>query len=136
MNIEDITGHWVALHESMGLARPIASQAEYEAALAALSELVDAAEGDDVSPLWALVSLAGDRVRAYEAREHPWPDNATPAQVLALLMEEHGLRQCDLPEIGSQGVVSELLSGKRQLNVRQVTALAARFGVAAEALLA
>ncbi len=29
------------------------------------------------------------------------------------LMEEHGLRQSDLPEIGSQGVVSEILNGKR-----------------------
>ena len=27
---------------------------------------------------------------------------------------------CFLPEIGSQGVVSDILSGKRQLNVRQL----------------
>ena len=32
-----------------------------------------------------------------------------------------------LPEIGSQGVVSEILSGKRELNVRQIRALAAWF---------
>ena len=32
-------------------------------------------------------------------------------------------------EIGSQGVVSEILSGKRDLNVRQITQPAARFGV-------
>ena len=37
--------------------------------------------------------------------------------------------QADLAEIGSQGVVSEILSGKRQLNVRQIHALAQRFGV-------
>ena len=49
--------------------------------------------------------------------------------VLAYLMEEHGLRQSDLPEVGSQGVVSEVLSGKRELNVRQIRELAARFGV-------
>lgn len=29
----------------------------------------------------------------------------------------------------SQGVVSEILSGKRDLNVRQITQLTARFGV-------
>jgi HTH-type transcriptional regulator/antitoxin HigA len=28
-------------------------------------------------------------------------------------MDEHELTQSDLPEIGSQGVVSEILSGKR-----------------------
>jgi len=48
---------------------------------------------------------------------------------LAFLMEQHGLRQGDMPEIGSQGVVSEILSGKRDLNVRQIRALSERFGV-------
>lgn len=44
-------------------------------------------------------------------------------------MDEHGLNQSDLPEVGSQGVVSEILRGRRQLNVRQVRALSERFGV-------
>ncbi len=44
-------------------------------------------------------------------------------------MAEHGLTQSDLPEVGSQGVISEILRHKRELNVRQVRALAARFGV-------
>ncbi|MEO1801157.1 MAG: transcriptional regulator, partial [Cyanobacteria bacterium J06629_2] len=35
----------------------------------------------------------------------------------------------DLSEIGSQGVVSEILSGKRKLNVRQIQLLAERFHV-------
>ncbi len=39
------------------------------------------------------------------------------------------LTQSDLPEIGSQAVVSEVLNGKRDLNVRQIRALATRFGV-------
>ncbi len=44
-------------------------------------------------------------------------------------MEEHGLAQSDLREIGSQGVVSELLAGKRQLNLQQVRLLSERFKV-------
>jgi len=44
-------------------------------------------------------------------------------------MEAHGLTQSDLPEIGSQGVVSEILSGERELNIRQIRRLAKRFGV-------
>jgi HTH-type transcriptional regulator/antitoxin HigA len=44
-------------------------------------------------------------------------------------MEEHSLSQSDLPEIGSQGVVSEILNGKRKLNIRQIQALAKRFRV-------
>ena len=50
-------------------------------------------------------------------------------QALKFLMEQHGLRQSELPELGSQGVVSEILTAKRELNLRQVRALAARFGV-------
>jgi HTH-type transcriptional regulator/antitoxin HigA len=52
--------------------------------------------------------------------------------MLKVLMEEHGLRQGDLPEIGSQGVVSEILRGKRELNVRQIAALSKRFGLPAD----
>ena len=51
-------------------------------------------------------------------------------------MQQHGLRQSDLPEVGSQGVVSEVLAGKRPLNARQVKALVRRFKLAAEGLLA
>ena len=54
---------------------------------------------------------------------------ACGVEVLRYLMEEHGLRQADLPEIGSQGVVSEILSGKRELNLRQIRELAKRFHV-------
>jgi len=39
------------------------------------------------------------------------------------------VKQADLKEIGSQGVVSEILNGKRSLNVRQIKLLAERFSV-------
>ncbi|MCB0071665.1 MAG: hypothetical protein KDE20_09420 [Caldilineaceae bacterium] len=51
------------------------------------------------------------------------------ADALRYLMDEHDLRQSDLPEVGSQGIVSEILSGKRELNVRQIRELAQRFHV-------
>jgi len=49
--------------------------------------------------------------------------------LLRFLIEEHALKQTDLAEIGSQRVVSEILSGKRELNVRQTRLLAKRFHV-------
>jgi HTH-type transcriptional regulator/antitoxin HigA len=48
-------------------------------------------------------------------------------------MEQHGLRQCDLPEVGAQSVVSAVLAGKRELNLRQTQALARRFAVPMDA---
>ena len=51
-------------------------------------------------------------------------------EVLRALMDQHGLTQSELPqELGSQGVVSEILSGKRAMNLRQMRALATRFSV-------
>ena len=44
-------------------------------------------------------------------------------------MQEHDLKQKDLKEIGSQGIVSEVLNGKRKLNTTQIKKLANRFGV-------
>lgn len=44
-------------------------------------------------------------------------------------MDEHGLTQSDLTEVGSQGVVSDIVRGQRELNVRQIRALSERFGV-------
>lgn len=52
--------------------------------------------------------------------------------VLRQLMQEHGLTQSQLPEIGAQSVVSAVLAGKRQLNVRQIARLARRFKLPAD----
>jgi HTH-type transcriptional regulator/antitoxin HigA len=77
-------------------------------------------------------ALAG-LVATYEAAQHSMPPDATtPATRLAFLMEQHGLRQTDLPEIGTQSVVSEILAGKRAINLRQAKALAVRFGMPME----
>jgi len=52
------------------------------------------------------------------------------AEVLEFLMEQHNLKQSDLAkELGSQSIVSEILSGKRKLNNNQIAALSKRFGV-------
>ena len=53
----------------------------------------------------------------------------SPNETLRYLMGEHNLKQSDLPEIGSQGVVSEILKGKRTLNIRQIKELSTKFNV-------
>jgi HTH-type transcriptional regulator/antitoxin HigA len=68
----------------------------------------------------------GTLVEDYENKYVPEPVG-DPISSLKHFMEEHNLRQGDLPEIGSQGVVSEILNGKRALNVAQIKALSKRF---------
>lgn len=134
MKLRDVQSHWVALHEALGVGAPIADETQYERVLAFVDQVFDDVARDPSHPLGGLVDLLADRIRAYEDRVHPWPDTSTPATVLASLMEEHGLKQSDLPEVGAQSVVSAVLAGKRQLNLRQVKALAKRFSVPLEVL--
>ena len=129
MNLLDVQSHWVALHEALGVGAPLADEAQYGRALAFVDQVFDAVALDPSHPLGGLVDLLADRIRAYEDQAHPWPDTSTPASVLASLMAEHGLKQSDLPEVGAQSVVSAVLAGKRQLNLRQVKALTKRFSV-------
>jgi len=84
--------------------------------------------GDELDVLGALVST-------YEATNHPVPHTGGVGALRAL-MDGNGLGQSDLPEIGNQSVVSQILSGRRQMNIRQVKALAARFRMPAGAFIA
>ena len=104
------------------------NEAQYDQAVEQLNALIDEIGTDETHPLYELLDTLGTLVHAYEERHHPVPD-CSGREMVDFLMEEHGLKQADLPEIGSQGIVSEVLSGKRELNVRQIRALAQRFHV-------
>jgi HTH-type transcriptional regulator/antitoxin HigA len=116
--------HWIAIQPIL----TIRNEDEYYRAVATLNELLDEVGTDEDHPLYGLLDTLGAMIAIYEADNVTLPE-ASGSEVLAYLMEEHDLRQSDLPEVGSQGVVSEILSGKRELNTRQVRALAARFAV-------
>ena len=93
-----------------------------------LDSLIDEVGNNESHPLSSLMETIGSLIEAYESQNCP-DIEGDPINALKTLMEEHGLKQSDLPEIGSQGVVSEIISGKRQLNVRQLKLLSERFKV-------
>jgi len=101
---------------------------EYERAVEMLDAILDEIGEDEKHPMAELADAIAVFVERYE-NEHTSLPAGKPAEVLRFLMQEHGLRQSDLREIGSQGVVSEVLAGKRELNARQIKKLAKRFGV-------
>lgn len=106
----------------------IRNEREYDRALKRLQQLLAEVGTDERHPLYSFLDTLGTVVHAYEAQHHEMP-KCSSAELLRALMDEHGLAQADLPDVGSQGVVSEILRGKRELNVRQIRALAERFGV-------
>jgi HTH-type transcriptional regulator/antitoxin HigA len=121
---KEVQGHWAAI----SLLLRIRNEQEYNLAIARLNQLLDEVGANEQHPLYELLDTLGAMIHAYEERYHPLPE-CSGTEVLQYLMEEHGLTQSDLPEVGSQGVVSEILRGKRELNVRQIRALSKRFHV-------
>lgn len=101
---------------------------DYARAVAMLDEIIDEIGEDEKHPMAELADALSVFVEKYEA-EHMAIPTASLSAILKFFMNQHGLRQTDLPEIGSQGVVSEVLAGKRALNTRQIGELAKRFGV-------
>lgn len=125
---------WGDLQHRLGLA-PIHSKAQYNRMVQLMNSLVDEVGGNEKHPLADLLEIVGDIIAVYEDRHYPIAD-AEPREVLRLLMEQNSLQQKDLAtELGSQSVVSEILSGKRAINARQAKALAARFAVSPGAFL-
>lgn len=113
------------------LLRKPKNEADYDVLVTALDELLDLIGEDESNPLMSLVDILSDWIEAYDHEHRPMPV-ASGADVLRAMMREHGLNQSDLPGVGTQSVVSEILSGKRQLNLRQIRWLAERFGVTVE----
>ena len=116
--------HWIAISPVL----TIHNEHEYELAVERLNDLLDELGADETHPLYSLLDTLGTVIREYEERHYPMP-TCSGADMLRFLIEEHALTQSDLPEVGSQGVVSEVLNAKRELNVRQIRALAERFHV-------
>ena len=63
-------------------------------------------------------------------------EGSTAGSRLRSLMEEHGLRQCDLLDVfGSRGIASEVVNGKRAISKAQAKKLAGLFHVPADLFL-
>lgn len=108
----------------------IANEKEYDSAVAMLDELLDT-YGTPKGKIARLVDTISAHIEAYDDEHYNLPD-APPVEVLKFLMEQHELKQSELPEIGNQSVVSQVLAGRRELNARQIGKLCKRFGVSAD----
>jgi HTH-type transcriptional regulator/antitoxin HigA len=124
MDLNILQAHWIVISPVL----TIRNEQEYDLAVERLNDLLDEIGADETHPLYGLLDALGAVIRDYEERTIPMPD-CSGADMMRFLMEEHQLTQSDLPEVGSQGVISEILNAKRELNVRQIRALARRFHV-------
>ena len=116
------------------LMEPPRSKAAYRRLVEALDTVLDAGGADESHELAGLAGYLGELVSRYEAEQVPIRKMPVRA-FLRELMKQHGLTQKQMPEIGAQSVVSAVLSGKRELNLRQIARLSRRFKLPAEAFM-
>ncbi len=82
-----------------------------------------------------LMKLLGHLIQEFEQRYYK-PESPTPREALIAMMEMNHLKQADLVHIfGSSGVVSEVISGKREISKASAKALAKFFHVSTDVFL-
>jgi HTH-type transcriptional regulator/antitoxin HigA len=71
-------------------------------------------------------------IEHFEEKHYQLP-KASPLEAITFLMDQHGLKQKDLVGVfGTPSIVSEVLSGKRDLNKEHIFRLSKRFRVSPE----
>jgi HTH-type transcriptional regulator/antitoxin HigA len=123
--LEEVSKLWPSIQNIFSIPH---NEEDYNRLVQLLDGVIDEVGNDDSHPLASLMETLGSLIESYESRNIPEIEG-DPIDTLKVLMEEHDLKQSDFPEIGSQGVISEILTRKRQLNVRQIKLLSKRFYV-------
>jgi HTH-type transcriptional regulator/antitoxin HigA len=111
--------------------RPIATEKDYETALAEIKRLWSAEAGSpEAQKIEVLAMLAQNYERAREPL--PKPD---PIEAIKFRMEQQGLSRRDLlPIFGTTARISEILSGKRSLTLEMVRKLHFGLGIPLDSL--
>src|SRR3989442_1501181 len=113
-------------------AKVIKTASEYATALARIDKLMDAKANTPQGEELELLSLL---VHEYEEKAFPI-DQPDPVTAIRFRMEQQGLKPRDLvPFLGSRSRVSEVLSGRRNLSLKMIRALASGLGIPADVLL-
>lgn len=107
--------------------KPITSEAENQEAIALAEELEHRTSLTKEEE--TLLELLYVLIAQFEAENYPIPEG-NPQEMLKHLMEENEIKQEELVGIiGSRGVVSEVVNGKRNISKNQAKALANFFHV-------
>lgn len=113
----------------------ITTDEEHAAALEHVAELAikeDKATAEEIRLLSLLATLAEDYERKRWRRKR---QKFSPHEMLAFLIQEHGLKQSDLAGIASQSNISAILAGKRPIGKLTALKLAERFHISPDLFL-
>ncbi len=112
--------------------RPIKNDADYEAALAEIERLFDAAPG---TPECDRLEVLATLVEAYEDQKYdlPMPD---PVEAIKYYVESRGLSLSDLEQhLGKDATVEDVMNRKQPLTIDMIRRLHAGLGIPADVLI-
>ncbi len=114
---------------SRALPMVINSEAEYDQTLAEIKRLLRKGEAGLAPEEERLLDLLSTLAENWEEAHHPIP--AAPGhRILQHYMQIRGLRQTDLqPILGSRGVTSAIVNGKRSITAEQAQQLGSFLGI-------
>ena len=110
------------------LPKVIRTEAENEAALQIVEKLMHSSQlTPEEDELYNLLIIL---IEKFEQEYYQPGATSTPHSMLNFLMEQRGIKQVDLVGIiGSKGVVSEVVNGKREISKAQAKALGEFFNI-------
>ncbi len=110
--------------------RKIESKKDYERFVSLLESLLEQEEDSEISQQEGLlIELLAVLIQDYERQHTQWP-SPKPLDILIHLMEAKDIKQSDLVGIvGSSGVVSEVINGKREISKAQAHSLGKLFNM-------
>jgi HTH-type transcriptional regulator/antitoxin HigA len=120
----DINTHWSAISPIL----TIRNEEEYEQAIKLLNDLITEIGTDEQHTLYNLLDTLGTLIEAYETEHYSIP-TCSGSDILAYLIEEHGLSLSDLPEMGTSEIIEAILNKEQALTLSQIEQLAQRFKV-------
>ncbi len=133
-NVQQITKQWASVAKQINIKRP-SNQLEYEALLDLIDHITDIVEDPENNAYSGLLDLAFFYCHDWEEQHQKniIPD-ATPREILQLLMQQKNLKQTDLEKAGiaNQALLSNILRGKRKISIALAKRFSAYFKVSSE----
>jgi HTH-type transcriptional regulator/antitoxin HigA len=112
--------------------KPIKSEQDYDSALKRMEEIFHTDEGTEDGDEAEILMLI---IEDYEEKYYPI-GNPDPIEAIKFIMEQKDLKQKDLAKIlGYRSRVSEVLSGKRKLNLEMIRRLHEKLNISYETLM-
>lgn len=112
----------------------VGNEYDYELALELVEALMEKIGDNPDEPRWILLEIVIKSIDEYEKRVCPEMDSIfanhdDPVAIIRVLMDQYQLQPYEIPEIGSQDDVCQVLNGKTKLNLNQVKAISQRFKI-------